>query len=183
MSEQNNSNDQQNYPDFEFNQPIEMKGSSKPKKEGPLKSKDKGPLKDEDLGPMASENKRHNQQDILGSITWALILVWAGLVFLASNFGWLDAVEISPILPEALDFIGLSTWSLIFLGAGVLIFIESLISTFVPSFRSNKSGNFFLSAIFLGIGLSGIFGWDLIWPFVLIFLGITALASALIKRK
>ena len=103
-----------------------------------------------------------------------MILVWAGLVFLASNFGWLDAIQVSQSLPPGLEFIGLGTWSLIFLGAGVLIFIESLLSTFVPSLRSQNSGNYFLAAIFLGIGLSSIFGWDLIWPLVLIFLGISA---------
>lgn len=157
MSEQNNPNqtDSRKPPEIKFNQPIE--------------------------GPRKPERKYH--EEVLGSITWALILIWAGIVFLASNFGWLDAIKIAPILPEGLEFIALGTWSLIFLGAGVLIFIEALVITFVPSLRGDKNGNFFLAAIFLGIGLSGILGWDLIWPFVLIFLGFSALASALIRRK
>lgn len=175
MSDQNNQNpsESNDYPKFEINQPIE----------DPLKSRKHGLLKSEDQGPLQSEDTHHEHQDVLGSITWALILVWAGLVFLASNFGWLDTVQVSQILPEWLEFIGLSVWSLIFLGAGVFIFIEALLVTFVPSLRTNKNGNFFLAAIFLGIGLSGILGWNLIWPFVLIFLGLSALASALIRRK
>ena len=159
MSEQNNPNptDSGDMPSYVVNEPIE--------------------------GPRKSPKQRQHNEVVLGSITWALILVWAGLVSLASNFGWLDAIQVSPSLPPGLEFIGLGTWSLIFLGAGVLIFIESLLSTFVPSLRSQNSGNYFLAAIFLGIGLSSIFGWDLIWPLVLIFLGISALVSALIKRK
>lgn len=159
MSEQNipNPREPQEKPTYVFNQPIE--------------------------GPKKTKVQHQNHEGVLGSITWALILIWAGLVFLASNFGWLDTNQVSPSLPAGLEFIGLGTWSLIFMGAGVLIFIESLLSTFVPSLRSNNSGNYFLAAIFLGIGLSSIFGWDLIWPLVLIFLGLSALASALIKRK
>lgn len=159
MSEQNipNPREPQDKPEYVFNQPIE--------------------------GPKKSKIQHQNHEGLLSSITWALILIWAGLVFLGSNFGWLDSIQVSPSLPAGLQFIGLGTWPLIFLGAGVLIFIESLLSTFVPSLRSSNSGNFFLAAIFLGIGFSSIFGWELIWPLVLIFLGLSALASALIKRK
>jgi hypothetical protein len=159
MSEQNNPKpiDPNDTPTYVVDQPIE--------------------------GPGKSNVQHQIHEGMLSSITWALILVWAGLVFLASNFGWLDAIRVAPSLPAGIEFLGLGTWSLIFLGAGVLIFIEALLSTFVPSLRSNNNGNFFLAAIFLGIGLSSIIGWDLIWPFVLIFLGLSTLASALIKRK
>jgi hypothetical protein len=123
-----------------------------------------------------------HERDPLSSLTWALILIWAGLVFLASNLGWLDQIQVQQALPEGLEFLGLSTWSVIFLGAGLIIFIEALIRTFVPAYRSS-GGNFFLAAIFLGIGLGSIFGWDLVWPFILIAMGLSALASALIRNR
>lgn len=126
--------------------------------------------------------EKHNR-DPLSALTWALILIWAGLVFLASNLGWLDQLRVQQVLPEGLEFLGLSTWSVIFLGAGVLVFFEALIRTFVPAYRSSTGGSFFLAAIFLGIGLGGIFGWDVVWPFILIALGLSALASALIRKK
>lgn len=126
--------------------------------------------------------ERHDN-DKLGSFTWAVILIWAGLVFLASNLGFLDKIQIEQSLPEGLEFLGLSTWSVIFLGAGLIIFLEAVIRTFVPTYRSSAGGNFFLAAIFLGIGLGGIFGWNLIWPFVLIAMGLSALASALIRKR
>jgi len=126
--------------------------------------------------------EKHNR-DPLSSLAWALILIWAGLVFLASNLGWLDQLQVQQVLPEGFEFLGLSTWSVIFLGAGVIVFFEALIRTFVPAYRSSTGSNFFLAAIFLGIGLGGIFGWDVVWPFILIALGLSALASAFIQKK
>lgn len=126
------------------------------------------------------EKKHH--RDPLGDLVWALILIWAGLVFLASNLGWLDAIQTSLVLPEGINFSGLSTWSVIFLGAGVLIFIEAIVRTFVPAYRSSTGGNFILAAVFLGIGLSAIFDWNAVWPFILIAMGLSALASALLRK-
>jgi hypothetical protein len=123
-----------------------------------------------------------HDRDILSSLAWALILIWAGLVFLAANLGWLDQINVQPALPEGLEFVGLSTWSVIFLGAGLIIFIEAVIRTFFPAYHAS-GGNFFLAAIFLGIGLGGIFGWKLVWPFILIAMGLSALASALISKR
>lgn len=126
--------------------------------------------------------EKHNQ-DPLSSLAWALILIWAGLVFLASNLGWLDQIRVQFSMPEGFEFLGLGTWSVIALGAGIILFAEAVIRTFVPAYRSSTGGNFFLAAIFLGIGLSGIFGWQLVWPLVLIGLGLSALASALIRGR
>ena len=127
------------------------------------------------------KNREKNDRDPLSTLAWALILIWAGVVFLASNLGWLD--QISSVLPEGLEFVGWTNWSLIFLGAGVIVFIEALLRTFVPAYRSATGGSFFLAAIFIGIGLSGLFGWELVWPFVLIALGLSTLVSALFRNR
>ncbi len=124
-----------------------------------------------------------HSRDPLSSLVWALILIWAGLVFLASNLGWLDQIQIQQALPEGFEFVGLSTWSVIFLGAGVIVFFEALIRILVPAYRSSTGGNFFMAAIFLGIGLGMIFGWNVVWPFILIAMGLSALASALFRKK
>ena len=123
-----------------------------------------------------------NRSDRLSSVTWALILIWAGLVYMATNLGWLDTLRTSISLPWGLTATDMSTWSVIFLGAGVLIFLEALIRTFAKSYRSSVGGNFVLAAVFLGIGLSSIFSWQAVWPFVLIAMGLSALFSALIRR-
>ena len=129
------------------------------------------------------QEEKHNR-DPLSSITWALILIWAGVVFLAENLGWFDQINFQEIQEiEGIQIITVSTWSMIFLGAGVIVFFEALVRTFVPAYRSSTGGNFFLAAIFLGIGLGGIFGWSVVWPFILIAMGLSALASALITRR
>jgi len=129
------------------------------------------------------KQREKHDQDPLSSLAWALILIWAGLVYLANNLGWLDQIQIQQVLPEGIEFIGLKPWALIFLGAGVIIFFEALIRTFVPAYRSSTGGNFVLAAIFIGIGLSMIFTWELIWPFILIGMGLAALASALVRGR
>ena len=128
------------------------------------------------------QEEKHNR-DPLSSIAWALILIWAGIVFLAENLGWFDQIQFQQVPFENFTLVGVSTWSMIFLGAGVIVFFEALIRTFVPAYRSSTGGNFFLAAIFLGIGLGGIFGWSVVWPFILIAMGLSALASALITRR
>ncbi len=132
------------------------------------------------------EDEKHMEKhdhDPLSSLTWALILIWAGLVFLASNLGWLDQIKTQQLGIEGFTVTSLSTWSLIFLGAGVLVFLEAVVRTFVPAFRFSTGGNFFLAAIFMGIGLGAIFGWNVVWPFILIAMGLSALASALIRKR
>lgn len=128
------------------------------------------------------QEEKHNR-DPLSSIAWALILIWAGVVFLAENLGWFDQIQFQQIQFENFSLTGVSTWSMIFLGAGIIVFFEAIIRTFVPAYRSSTGGNFFLAAIFLGIGLGGIFGWSVVWPFILIAMGLSALASALITRR
>ena len=129
------------------------------------------------------QEEKHNR-DPLSSFAWALILIWAGVVFLAENLGWFDQINFQEIQEfEGINIITVSTWSMIFVGAGVIVFFEALIRTFVPAYRSSTGGNFFLAAIFLGIGLGGIFGWSVVWPFILIAMGLSALASALITRR
>lgn len=156
---------------------------NKPQQEPPIRQPYYDEKAEEKMEKEDEKRYEKHERDPLSALAWALILIWAGLVFLASNLGWLDQLQIQQVLPDEFEFLGWSNWSLIFLGAGVIIFLEALVRTFVPAYRSNTGGSFFLAAIFLGIGLSGLFGWELIWPFILIALGLSALASALIQRR
>lgn len=133
--------------------------------------------------PLFQERMAEKQRsDRLSSITWALILIWAGMVFLAAHLGWLDALRTSISLPEGIYLAEMSTWSVIFLGSGVLVFIEAMIRSFSKTYRSSTGGNFVLAAVFLGVGLGSIFGWNVVWPFVLIAMGFAALLGAVIRR-
>ncbi len=132
------------------------------------------------------EEEKHeekNNNDPLSSLVWALILIWAGLVFLGENLGLMETIVADPIQIGEVTIRQIGTWSMIFLGAGVLIFLEGVIRTFVPAYRSSTGGDFFLAAVFLGIGLGGLIGYSLVWPFILIAMGLATLASAMIRQR
>jgi hypothetical protein len=113
------------------------------------------------------------RRDPLGSIAWAVIFIWAGLVFLASNMNLL----------ETLGPIGLmDAWSLVFIGAGVIMIAMVFIRLLVPEYRAHVVGTLILGMIFLGVGLGDTFGWKIIWPIVLIVLGTAFLLGSIFRR-
>jgi hypothetical protein len=113
------------------------------------------------------------RRDPLGSMIWAGILIWAGVVLLGGNLGFLDTLP----LPE-----GMGSWSLVFAGAGVLLFLEVLLRLVVPEYSSPVIGTLIVALIFLGIGLSDYVGWELIWPFLIIVVGLMMLLRGF-RRK
>ena len=128
------------------------------------------------------------RRDSLGSIVWALILIWAGFVFLASNMGFLGVFNdlLASIglqtaeLPFKLPFLRLEAWSLIFIGAGVLLLSEVVIRLLIPSYRKPVLGTAILAVIALGIGLGT---WGLIFPLVLIVAGLAILLGGFFRPK
>ncbi len=128
------------------------------------------------------------RRDPLGSAVWALILIWAGFVLLASNVGWLDFLnglleQLQFQLAESpveIPLLQLSSWSLIFLGAGVLLLAEVVVRLLFPSYRRPVIGTSILAIVFLAIGIGS---WGLIWPLVLIVIGLALLFGGLFRRK
>ena len=128
------------------------------------------------------------RRDSLGSIVWALILIWAGFVFLASNMGILGAFNDllatlglqTAELPFKLPFMRLEAWSLVFIGAGVLLLAEIVIRLLIPSYRKPVLGTAILAVVALGVGLGT---WGLIFPLVLIVAGLAILLGALFRPK
>lgn len=128
------------------------------------------------------------RRDSLGAIVWALILIWAGVVFLASNMGILGAFNDflarfglqTAELPFKLPFLRLEAWSLIFIGAGVLLLAEVVIRLLIPSYRKPVVGTAILAVVALGIGLGT---WGLIFPLILIVAGLAILFGAFFRPK
>lgn len=128
------------------------------------------------------------RRDPLGSAVWALILIWAGFVLLAYNVGWLDFLNgllaqlqfrlaESPFAISNLDF---TPWALIFFGAGLLLLAEVVIRLLFPSYRRPVLGTAILAIVFLAIGIGN---WGLIWPLVLIAIGLALLLGGIFRRK
>lgn len=127
--------------------------------------------------------KREGRDDFLSAITFALILIWAGVVFLASNLGWLELLnytidttwKIQPIR-EWTEF---GVWNLIALGAGGIVLLETLIRLIIPQYRRNIGGSLMVSAFCIGIGLGGWYSWNYLWPLIIIAIGINALIKGI----
>jgi len=107
------------------------------------------------------------RRDPLSAAVWAGILIWAGLVWLAINLKLLDV----------------DAWSLIFLGAGLLVLLEAAVRLLVPAYRRPVAGTFILGVVLLGIGLGILVGVELVWPFVVIVIGVGLLLRGLLGRR
>ena len=130
----------------------------------------------------SAEEKSYEEKyrrDPLGTLVWAIILIWAGVVWLANNFGYLDRFRnLFSDLPFDFPF-AREVWALFFLGAGVILLIEVLIRLTVPDYRRPVLGTFILAVVFFGIGLGS---WQLIWPLVLIVIGLSILLRGMFRK-
>ncbi len=123
------------------------------------------------------------RRDPVGTVAWALILIWAGLVFLGDNMGLLENLRLGRAFPGVVAFPSLEAWTVIFLGAGVILLLEVVFRLAVPAYRGPVGGSLVLGAIFLGIGLGNIYRWEIIWPLIVIALGLSILLRGLFRRR
>jgi hypothetical protein len=117
------------------------------------------------------------RRDPLGAIVWPLILIWAGLVLLAANMGALD------FFSRQASVFGLTTWGLIILGAGAIILLAAFARLLLPEYRRSIAGDIILGIIFVGIGLGNLTNWNIVWPLILIALGLYILLRAMVQRR
>lgn len=122
------------------------------------------------------------ESDRLDSISWAFILIWGGIVFLANNAGLINGFNnLLETLPFNIDRIG--PWTLIFLGAGVIVLIEAIIRLISPLYSSaSVSGNLIGAGVLFGLGLGNLVGWGVVWPLILIAVGVGIFLTAILNR-
>ena len=119
------------------------------------------------------------RRDPLGSIIWAIILIWGGVVWLANNFNLLSRIRLGlGNLPFDLPF-PTQVWTIFFLGAGLILLFEVLIRLVVPDYRRPVMGTIILAIVFFGIGLGS---WEFFWPLVLILIGASILLRGFLKK-
>ncbi len=111
------------------------------------------------------------RRDPLGTLVWAAILIWAGLVLLASNLGLLARFE------------KVEVWDLIFLGAGLIILLEVVIRLLLPDYRRPVIGSLILAVVFLSIGLGNLINWGIIWALALIVIGVLIIFRGMFRRR
>jgi len=148
--------------------------------------KDEKQFDEKDEKELLKHDEKVEQRDALSSIVWAAILIWAGIAFLSVNMGWFDAFLGSSfftrILPENMAVFEPGVWSVIMLGAGVILLAEVAARLLIPAFHRHIGGSLIIAAVFIGVGLGNFFGWDLIWPFILIAAGASILLGGIARR-
>ncbi|MBI5031116.1 MAG: hypothetical protein HZB51_11355 [Chloroflexi bacterium] len=125
------------------------------------------------------EKEEKGRSDPLSTIVWGAIFIWAGLVLLADNLGYLSGFGLrGDTVPGAFPF-RISTWGLVFAGAGVIILLEVVVRLVMPEYRRHVVGSIITGFVFIGIGLGNLISWNVIGALVLIAIGIVILLRAL----
>ena len=101
-------------------------------------------------------------------VIFALILIWAGLIWLADSLHWFP-------------FRWWHSWGFFLTGAGVIFLFGGILRNLAGSYR-NFGGSFFFGIIFVIIGLGIIIGWHFIWPVILIAIGLFIVLKALARK-
>lgn len=122
---------------------------------------------------MTVEQKKSEKKERkrLEGVWWAIVLIWAGLVFGAESMGLL------PQIGEA------DAWSWTFLGAGLLGLFGGLYRLTSPDAPNPTTWDWSWSGIFLILGLGGFTAFNISWPLILILVGGVILVSALRRSE
>ena len=111
------------------------------------------------------------RSDPLSAAGWAFFLIWVGIVLLAENLGVLD------------DLDPLDIGDVILIGAGVIVLLQVLIRLLVPAYRRPVMGSLIFAFILLAIGLGDLATWELVWPAVIILIGLVLLLRGFIGER
>ncbi len=124
------------------------------------------------------------RQDPIGAMVWAATLIWAGLVLLANNLGWLETLRIrlgDTAFDMPFEIEGwVGAWQIFFLGAGILVLIGVLVRLLMPEYRRPILGSLIWAIVLFGLALGQ---WELIWPLILIAIGFSLLLGGLVRRR
>jgi hypothetical protein len=140
--------------------------------------------KREEKSPEEKSGEEKWQRDPLSAVIWALILIWAGLVFLMDNLGILDNIQTSGGMIPGVDImVDLGPWAIILTGAGVIVLLEALIRVLVPAYRRPVGGTIVFGFVLIGIGLGNLFNWSLVFPLILIGLGLSIILRGFMRSR
>ncbi len=134
--------------------------------------------KREEKSPEEKQWDEKYRRDPLGALVWPLILIWAGVVLFAANLGLLNS-----LLGPDRNIYGLTTWSVVFIGAGIIVLLEVLIRLVVPEYRRPVTGSLIFAIILIGLGLGNLTNWGIIWPLILIVIGLSILVRGFAPRR
>lgn len=108
------------------------------------------------------------RRDPVNMGTWGAILIWLGVAFLLGNAGALGTWE---------------PWAAAFTGAGVITLISVGIRLLIPEYRRPIFGGLILGLVFIGVGLGETISWSIIWPIIIIGIGVSILLGGFRRHR
>ncbi len=128
------------------------------------------------------------RRDPIGAVSWAVFLIWAGVVLLLYNLDQLDVLTDFverlnlPLadLPFDLPFVNERAWQVFFLGAGIIVAVEILIRLFIPIYRRPIVGSIIWAGILFGLALGN---WEIVGPAIVIGIGIVIIFGGFLRRR
>jgi hypothetical protein len=118
------------------------------------------------------KEEKGRERDSLGTLIWALILISAGLIFLAQ----------SPLRLVDWGRFG-GAWNAIFFAVGLILLFEVVVRLLVPAYRRPVAGTLIFAFIMLAVGAGGFVGWELTGPLILIAIGVATLLGGLLRGR
>ena len=128
------------------------------------------------------------QRDPIGTISWALFLIWAGVLLLLHNLDQLSVLTDFvkglnlPLaeLPFEIPFFGAEAWQVFFLGAGLIVTVEIVVRLLFPAYRRTIVGSVIWAGLLFGLAFGN---WDVVFPAIVIVAGLVILLGSFTKRR
>jgi hypothetical protein len=128
------------------------------------------------------------QRDPVSAISWALFLIWAGVVLLLYNLDQLsffsNFVEGLNLpfaeLPFDIPFFNIEAWQVFFLGAALIVTLEVIVRLLFPTYRRSIVGSVIWAGVLFGLAFGN---WEVVFPAMVIVAGLVILLGSLTKRR
>jgi hypothetical protein len=104
------------------------------------------------------------------TLYWAVVFLWAGLIFGLDSLGLLPHVG------------GANAWSWVFAGAGLLALLGNIVRVSSVDWPNPTTWDYIWAAVLLIVGLGGFINVDIAFPLILIVVGIAFLGNLLFDR-
>ncbi len=120
-------------------------------------------------GDVGTRSRREMRREYpYHGLFWGLLLILLGVLFFASQQGWIFGDE---------------WWQYFLIGLGSIFIIDALVRYVSPAYRHGIFGKFVAGTVLIVVGVAFVLGFSQWWPLALIAAGVVILAGLLLGRR